>query len=74
MNDIIKIVKPLEDSGVLVDRVTEIIKHDIKKQEGRFFENLLALLTASIVQPVISSVVKGISGKGVRLAAKKIYE
>ena len=35
----------------------------MKKQEGRF---LGAPLAASIVQPVISSVVIGITGRGVR--------
>ena len=70
MNDIIKIIKSLEDSGVLVDGVSETGKHEIKKQEGRFPGALLALLAASLVQPVISSVVKGISGRGVRRAGK----
>ena len=32
MNDIIKIIKALEDSGVLIDGVTETVKHEIKKQ------------------------------------------
>ena len=36
MNDIIKIIKSLEGSGVLIDGVPEIVKHEIKKQEGRF--------------------------------------
>ena len=31
-NDIIKIIKSLEDSGVLIDEVTETVKHEIKKQ------------------------------------------
>ena len=31
MNDIIKIIKSLEDSGVLIDGVTETVKHEIKK-------------------------------------------
>ena len=54
MTDIIKIIKLLEDSGVLTDRVIETVKHEIKKQEGRFLETLLAHLPASIMQPVIS--------------------
>ena len=33
MNDITKIIKSLEDSGVLIDEVTETVKHEIKKQE-----------------------------------------
>ena len=55
LNDI-KIVKSLEDSGVLIDGVTETIKHEIKKNKN------LAPLAASIVKPVISSVVKAING------------
>ena len=31
MNDIIKIIKSLEDSGVLIDGVTETVKYEIKK-------------------------------------------
>ena len=63
MNDIIKIIKSLEDSAVLIDGVTETVKHEIKKkQEDRFLGALLAPLADSLVLPVISSVVKGISG------------
>ena len=32
MNYIIKLAKSLEDSGVLVDGVTEAVKHEIKKR------------------------------------------
>ena len=60
-NDIIKIVKSLEDSGVLLDGVTETVKHEIKKQEDGFLGALLAPIAASLVQTVISSVVKGIN-------------
>ena len=31
MNDIIKIIKPLEDSGVLIDGITETVIDEIKK-------------------------------------------
>ena len=65
MNDIIKIIKSLEDLGVLIDGITETIKHETKKQEGRFLGALLAPQAASLVQPVISSVVKGIRERGV---------
>ena len=70
MNDIIKIIKSLEDSGVWIDGVTETVKHKIKKQEGGFLGTLLAPVNASLMQPVISSVVKGISGSGVRRAGR----
>ena len=70
MNDIIKDIKPLKDSCVLIDGVTETVKDEIKKQEGRFLGALSAPLTASLIQPVISSVVKGISARGVRRARR----
>ena len=34
--DIIKIIKSLENSCVLIDAVTETVKHEINKQEGGF--------------------------------------
>ena len=70
MNDTIKIIKSLEDSGMLTDGVTKTVKHEIKKQEGRFLGALLAPIAASSVQPVISSEVKGINGIGVRRSGR----
>ena len=69
MNDV-KIIKSLEDSSVLIDGVTETVKHEMKKQERGFLGALLTPSAASLVQPVISSVVKGISGRGVRRAGR----
>ena len=65
MNGIIKIIKSSEDSGVLIDWLTETVKHEIKKQVGGFLEAMLAPLTTSTKQPVISLVVKGISRREV---------
>ena len=48
MNDIIKIIKSLEDLGVLSDEVTERVKYKIKKPKGRFLVALLAPLAASL--------------------------
>ena len=72
MNDILKIIKPLEDLGVLIDGVTETVKSEIKKQEGGFYGVLLAPLASSLVQPVIYSVVKGITRRGVRIAGRDL--
>ena len=74
MNDIIKIIKSLEDSVILIDGVTETVKHEIEKQEGGFLEGFLAPLVASLVQLVISSVVKGVSGRGVRRAERRYMD
>ena len=60
---IIKIIKSVKDSGVLIDGVIERVKHEIKNKKVDFKE-------LQYVQPVISSVVKGISGRGVRRAGK----
>ena len=69
--DIIKVIKSLEDSSVLIDGATETVKHEInKKQEGGFLRALLRPLATSLVQPIISSVAKGISGRGVRRAGR----
>ena len=70
MNKFIKTIKSLEKSGVLIDGVTEKVKHEIKKQEGGFLGALLAPLAASIKQSVISSIIKGVSGRGVRRAGR----
>ena len=46
INNIIETIKSLEDSCVLIDGVTETVKHEIKKQEGGFLATSLAPLTA----------------------------
>ena len=56
MNDILKVIKSLEDSGVLIDGVTETVKQEIKNLEGGFLGAFLTPLFASLVQPVFSSV------------------
>ena len=52
MNGFIKIIKSLEDSGVLIDGSTETVKHEIKKQEDGSLGALLAPLAAFLLQPV----------------------
>ena len=74
MNDSIKNIKPLKDSGVLIDQVAETTKHEIKKQEVGFLGALLAILAVSLVQPLISSAVKGISGRRVVRAGRRYMD
>ena len=38
MNDIIKIIKSLEDWGISIDGVTKTVKHEIKNKEVDFLE------------------------------------
>ena len=64
MDDILKIVKSLENSGLLLKGVSETIQHEAKEQRGGFLSMLLGTLGASLlgVGDVLS---KGLSGKGV---------
>ena len=47
MSEIIKIIKSLEDSGVLIDRVTETVKHATKKQERRISWSFVSFNSAT---------------------------
>ena len=62
MDDILKIVKSLEHSGVLLKGVSETIQHEAKEQRGGFLSMLLGTLGASLLGDILS---KGLSGKGV---------
>ena len=68
MNDIIKIVKSLEDSGVLLKGVSETIQNEAKEQRGEFLSMLLGTLRASLLGDILS---KGLSGKGVIRAGEE---
>ena len=50
MKDIIKIVKSLEDSGLLFQGVSKTIKNEAKEQKVRFLIILLGTLGASQVK------------------------
>ena len=49
MEDILKIVKCLEDSGILLKGVSETIKNEDKEQKGGFLSMLLVTLGASLL-------------------------
>ena len=48
MEDIIKIVKSLEDSGFLLKGIAETIQNEVKEQKGGFLSMLLGTLGASL--------------------------
>ena len=66
IGDIIKIVKYLEDSGLLLEGVTETVQNEIKEQKGGFLSMLLGTLGASLLGNILTG--KGIyrarTGKG----------
>ena len=49
MNDILKIVKSLEESGLLIKGVSETIQNEAKQQQGEFLSMLLGTLGASLL-------------------------
>ena len=62
MDDLLKIVKSLEDSNVLLKGVSETKQHEAKEQREGFLSMLLGTLGVSLLGDILS---KGLSGKGV---------
>ena len=62
MEDIIKIVKSLEDSGLLLKGVTETVQNEVKEQKGGFLSMLLGTLGASLLGNLLTR--KGIKRAG----------
>ena len=61
MDDILRIVKSLENSGLLLKGVGETIQHEAKEQRGGFLSMLSGTLGASLLGDILSN---GLSGKG----------
>ena len=49
MEDLIKIVKSLEDSGLLLKGVTESVQNEVEEQKGGFLSMLLGTLGTSLL-------------------------
>ena len=49
MNDIIRVIKSLEESGLLIKGVNEIIKNEAKEEKGIFLSMLLGALGAGLL-------------------------
>ena len=74
MEDLIKIVKSLEDSGLLLKGVTETVQNEVKEQKGGFLSMLLGTLGVSLLGNLLTG--KGIyragKGKGMHRAGEGI--
>ena len=62
IEDLIKIVKSLEDSGLLLKGITESVQNEIKEQKGGFISMLLGTLGASLLGNLLTG--KGVNKKG----------
>ena len=49
MQNLLKIVKSIEDSGILLDGITETVKKEVKEQKCGFLSMLLSTLVASFL-------------------------
>ena len=73
---IIKIIKSIEDSGLLLKGVTETVQNESKEQRGGFLTALLGTLGASLLGDLLIS--KGIyragkgKGKGINRAVEGV--
>ena len=54
MDDIIKIVKSLSDSGLLLKGVSETIQNEAREQKGGFLSMLLGTLGASLLENILA--------------------
>ena len=63
MEDIIKIVKSVKDSGLLLKGVTETVQNEVKEQKGGFLSMLLGTLGGSLFGNILT-------GRGVNRAGK----
>ena len=59
MNDIIKIIKALQNSGILLKGVSKAIKNETKEQKGGFLSMLLGTLGTSLLGNLLTG------GKGI---------
>ena len=72
MNNITKIVKALEDSGILLKSVTKTTENETKEQKGRFLRTVLGSLGTSLLGNMLASksIVRGECGKKSKIRTK----
>ena len=65
MEDLIKIVKSLKDSGLLLKGVTETFQNEVKEQKEGFFSMLLGTLGASLLENLLTGKGTNRAGEGI---------
>ena len=70
MEDIIKILKSLEDSGLLLKGVTETIQNEVKEQKGGFLSMLLCTIGASLLGNLLTG--RGVNRAGINRAGERV--
>ena len=72
MNDIIKIIEALENSGILLTGVTKTIENETKEQRGGFLSMLLGTLGASLLGNLLSGKGLARAGEGIVRAGEGV--
>ena len=72
MEDLIKVVKSLEDSGLLLNGVTESVKNEVKEQRRGFLSMLRGTLGASLLGNFLTGQGINKKGKGIHRAGEGI--
>ena len=67
LNDLLKVIKFLENSGILLDGINETVKDEVKEQKGGFLSTLLSVVGSALISIMLS-------GKGVIHAEKEQLE
>ena len=72
MNDIIKVIEALENSGILLKRVTKTIENETEEQRGGFLSMLLGTLGASLLGNLLSGKGLACAGQGIVRAGEGV--
>ena len=64
MEDVMKMIKSLEESGLLIKGISETIKNEAKEQKGGFLPMLLGTLASSMLGSALT-------GRGVITAGEE---
>ena len=72
MNDMMKIVKSLEESGLLIKGISKTIKNEAKEQKGGFLGMLLCALGASLLGNILTGKKVMRAGEGTIRAGQNV--
>ena len=76
IGEIIKIVKSLEDSGLLIKGVTKTVQKEVKERKGGFLSMLLGTLGVSSLGNLLTGkgIYKAGKGKGINRAGEGVLK
>ena len=77
MDDIIKInlkLKSLQDSGLILKRITETVQNEVKERKGRFLSMLLGTLGTTLLGNLLTGrgIYRARKGEGINRAGEGI--